>query len=74
MYVLKDFCWKTAPEKFRFRKLTPADGASPSSQGKDNLDALVKDQAAGRADAEDCAWGAQIFLDCPVTMPRSKGS
>ncbi|MCH1987269.1 hypothetical protein [Achromobacter xylosoxidans] len=54
--------------------MTPADGASPSSQGKDNLDALAKDQAAGRVDAEDCAWGAQIFLDCPVAMPRSKGS
>ncbi|AHC47717.1 MULTISPECIES: hypothetical protein [Achromobacter] len=54
--------------------MTPTDGASPSSQGKDNLDALAKDQAAGRVDAEDCAWGAQIFLDCPVTMPRSKGS
>ncbi|WP_158072306.1 hypothetical protein [Achromobacter xylosoxidans] len=54
--------------------MTPADGASPSSQGKDNLDALAKDQAAERVDVEGCAWGAQIFLDCLVTVPRSKGS
>ncbi|CAB3921971.1 hypothetical protein LMG26846_05673 [Achromobacter insuavis] len=74
MYLLKVFYWKTAPQKFRFRRLMPADDASPLSQCKDSLDVLATDLPTGKAEAAERTWPAQIFLDFPVTMPRDKGS